>query len=169
MGSDISCRLGDTKHTTSGSNSQEQTSGWFLKTEWHIINNLFWKIQLSDSNLHSHPYANLMESQMTVIEYDSPTQPFSLFLEKDYVCLLMNLVLNLVDLFHVLIHSDLTVQPRLRIIVVYLCSVHIWCLRVYSSKIILLPYAFWEEESVLNVASFSSCTSYTRSKQYKTM
>lgn len=106
---------------------------------------------------------------MTVIDYDSPTQPFSLFLEKDHVCLLMNLVLNLVDLFHVLIHSDLTVQPRLRIIVVYLCSVLIWCLRVYSSKITLLPYAFWEEESVLNVASFSSCTSYTRSKQYKTM
>lgn len=52
--------------------------------------------------------------------------------------LLVHPVLNLIDFFHVLIHSALIVQPCVKNAFAYLCSVHFRCLNTHCLKVIVL-------------------------------
>lgn len=143
---------------------------WRLKTECHVINNCVEHYNYQTQRCILSPYASLMESHMMSCWIWQHRQPFSLYLVKDHMLvILMHQVLNLVDLFHVLIHSALTVQPCLRSAFACLCSVHIRCLDIMLEDNCAFLNMFWEEESVSNIDSSPSYSPYICSKQCKTM
>lgn len=131
MGSDITYHMGtpstpqvDQIHSNRGHRD------WGLNTKCHIIINPFWKIQLS---VRLGTVLSICKPsgrpKVWVIDYDRPIQPFSLYLEKNYM-LLVHTVLKLLDLFHVWIHSALIGQPHVKNACACLCSIHIRCFRV---------------------------------------